>query len=137
MYGTLVAAAGLALSDMTEGGCGYGIRWCMVYADEVVYGWHLLFVRSAAAAAAAAFRLALERDLTCLHSRRATNPRRKTRGGGKWKDNRSIVVGRLCYNNAVRRNSSRSSRAGCSASNINRSRSRSSIIPRRHDAIKG
>ena len=37
MYGTLVAAAGLALSDMTEGGCGYGVRWCMVYADEVVY----------------------------------------------------------------------------------------------------
>ena len=30
----------------------------MVYADEVVYGWHLVFVRSAAAAA---FRLALER----------------------------------------------------------------------------
>ena len=80
MYGTLVAAAGLALSDMTEGGCGYGIRWCMVYADEVVYGWHLLFVRSAAAAAAAAaaFRLALERALIGLHSCRATVPCRTT-----------------------------------------------------------
>jgi len=62
MYGTLVAAAGLALTDKAGGGCGYGIRWCMVYADEVVYGClsHRVFVRStAAAAAAAAFRLAM------------------------------------------------------------------------------
>ncbi len=37
MYGTLVAAAGLALTDESEGCCGNGVRWCMVYADEVVY----------------------------------------------------------------------------------------------------
>jgi hypothetical protein len=97
MYGTLVAAAGLALSDMTEGGCGYGIRWCTVYADEVVYGWHLLFVRSAAAATAAAFWLALERELIGLHSRRATHSSRRTGGGGKWKENGSMVVGRWLW----------------------------------------
>ncbi len=33
MYGTLGAAAGWALTD--GGGCGHGIRWCMVHADEV------------------------------------------------------------------------------------------------------
>ena len=43
MYGTLVPAAGLALSDMTAAGCGYGVRWCMVYADEVVYGWCMVY----------------------------------------------------------------------------------------------
>ena len=36
MYDTLGAAAGLALTN--GGGCGHGIKWCMVYADEVVYG---------------------------------------------------------------------------------------------------
>ena len=93
MYGTLVAAAGLALSGKTEGGCGYCVRWCMVYTDEVVYGWHLAFVRIAAAAAAAAFWLALERELIGLHSRRAAHSSRRTGGGGKWKGNGSIVVG--------------------------------------------
>ena len=60
---------------------------------QVVYGWHLAFVRIAAAAAAAAFWLALERELIGLHSRRAAHSSRRTGGGGKWKGNGSIVVG--------------------------------------------
>ena len=73
------------------------IRWCMVYADEVVYGWHLVFFRSAAAAAAPAFRLALERALVGLHSRRAVHSSRRTGGGGKCTGNGIIVVGRWLW----------------------------------------
>lgn len=101
--------------------------------------WHLLFLRSATAAAAAALVRSLGRDLSGLHSRRATPSTIRVRGENK-RD--VVVVGRrLFYNNAFRRDSKANTVVVRRASNFNnsRSRSRNSIIPRprcRYEGVK-